>query len=159
MPVLGPTQPPIQWLPGVLSPALKRPWLEADHSPPSSAEVKKAWSYTSTPPYDFIMQLLVKPRDNFNVTLPHLVAHSGDRTWASWSTTRTGLILMRSNSPISCSVYQLHGVLSVCNSAQPSWAVITQLSSFADVTHFKFSSDCFTLRHVHVSNNVLCICF
>jgi len=27
-------------------------WLghEADHSPPSSAEVKIAWSYTSTPP-------------------------------------------------------------------------------------------------------------
>jgi hypothetical protein len=23
---------------------------EADHSPPSSAEVKNAWSYTSTPP-------------------------------------------------------------------------------------------------------------
>jgi hypothetical protein len=27
---------------------LKRPEREADHSPPSSAEVKNAWSYTST---------------------------------------------------------------------------------------------------------------
>jgi hypothetical protein len=26
-----------------------RPGNEADHSPPSSAEVKNAWSYTSTP--------------------------------------------------------------------------------------------------------------
>jgi hypothetical protein len=29
---------------------VKRPGLEADHSPPSSDEVKNAWNYTSTPP-------------------------------------------------------------------------------------------------------------
>jgi len=28
---------------------IKRPDREADHPPPSSAEVKNAWSYTSTP--------------------------------------------------------------------------------------------------------------
>jgi hypothetical protein len=39
-PALGPTQPPIQWVPGVLSPWVKaRPRRDADHSPPSSAEV------------------------------------------------------------------------------------------------------------------------
>jgi len=27
-----------------------RPWREADHSPPSSAEIKNVWSYTFTPP-------------------------------------------------------------------------------------------------------------
>jgi hypothetical protein len=47
---LGPTQPPIQWVPGSLSLEVKRSGREADHSPPSSAEVKNAWSYTSTPP-------------------------------------------------------------------------------------------------------------
>jgi hypothetical protein len=31
-------------------PGVKRPGREADHSLPSSAEVKNAWSYTSTPP-------------------------------------------------------------------------------------------------------------
>jgi hypothetical protein len=36
-PDLGPTQPPIQWVPGV-----KRPGREADHSPRPSAEVKKS---------------------------------------------------------------------------------------------------------------------
>jgi hypothetical protein len=30
-------------------PGIKLPGREADHSPPSSAEVKNAWSYTSTP--------------------------------------------------------------------------------------------------------------
>jgi hypothetical protein len=29
---------------------VKRPGRDADHSPPSSAEVEKAWRYTSTPP-------------------------------------------------------------------------------------------------------------
>jgi hypothetical protein len=35
---------------GAFSLAVKRPGREADHSPPSSAEVKNAWSCTSTPP-------------------------------------------------------------------------------------------------------------
>jgi hypothetical protein len=33
---LGPTHPPIQWVPDALSPGLKRPELEADHSHPPS---------------------------------------------------------------------------------------------------------------------------
>jgi hypothetical protein len=41
---------PIQWVPGVLCMRVKRPGREADHSSPSSAEVKNAVSYTSTPP-------------------------------------------------------------------------------------------------------------
>jgi hypothetical protein len=46
---LGPTQHPIQWVPGVPSLGVKRPGRAADHSPPSSIEVKNAWSYTSNP--------------------------------------------------------------------------------------------------------------
>jgi hypothetical protein len=37
---LGPTQSPIQWVPGDLSLGIKRPGREADHSPSSRAEVK-----------------------------------------------------------------------------------------------------------------------
>jgi hypothetical protein len=37
----GPTQPPIQWVPGALSLGVKQPGREADHSPPSSAGVKE----------------------------------------------------------------------------------------------------------------------
>jgi hypothetical protein len=36
---VGPNQSPMQWLPSVLSPRVKRQGHEADHSPPSSAEV------------------------------------------------------------------------------------------------------------------------
>jgi len=39
-----------QWVPGALFLGVKRPGREVDHSPPSSAEVKNAWNYTSTPP-------------------------------------------------------------------------------------------------------------
>jgi hypothetical protein len=53
-PALGSTQPPIQWVPGALSPGTKRPGREADHSSPASAEVKKMWIYTSTPSYVFM---------------------------------------------------------------------------------------------------------
>jgi hypothetical protein len=49
----GPPQPPIQWVLGALSPGVKWPGREADHSPPTSAEVKKMWIYTSTLPYAF----------------------------------------------------------------------------------------------------------
>jgi hypothetical protein len=38
---LGPTQPPIQWVPGALSLGVKQPGHEADHSSPSSAKVKE----------------------------------------------------------------------------------------------------------------------
>jgi hypothetical protein len=38
---LEPTQPPVQWIPGALSLGIKRLGREADHSPPSSAEVKE----------------------------------------------------------------------------------------------------------------------
>jgi hypothetical protein len=47
------TQPPIQLVPGALSPGVKRTGREADHSPPTSAEVEEMWIYTSTPPYAF----------------------------------------------------------------------------------------------------------
>jgi hypothetical protein len=40
-PALGSTQPPSQWVPGALSLGIMRPGREADHSPPSSAEVKE----------------------------------------------------------------------------------------------------------------------
>jgi hypothetical protein len=39
-PTLGLTQPPIQWESAALSLGVRRPGPEADHSPPSSAEVK-----------------------------------------------------------------------------------------------------------------------
>jgi hypothetical protein len=59
-PALGPTHHPIQCVSGTLSPGVKRPGCEADHSPPTNAEVKKIWIYTSTPPYASMAWCLIK---------------------------------------------------------------------------------------------------
>jgi hypothetical protein len=44
---------------GVPSPGRKRQERETDHSSPTSAEMKKTWTYTSTPPYVFLAQCVV----------------------------------------------------------------------------------------------------
>jgi len=36
------------------TPGVKQLGREADHSPPFSAEIKNAWSYTHTPQYVFV---------------------------------------------------------------------------------------------------------
>jgi hypothetical protein len=46
---LRPTQPPIQWVPGVLALKVKRPGREADNSLPSSAEVKNGGAIPPLP--------------------------------------------------------------------------------------------------------------
>jgi hypothetical protein len=48
-PALGPTQPHIQSERGAISPGAKRPGREADHSPPSSAEVKNGGAIPPLP--------------------------------------------------------------------------------------------------------------
>jgi hypothetical protein len=45
-----------------------RPGREADHSSPTSSEVKNVWSYTFTPSNVFMAWCLVKSRNNFTFT-------------------------------------------------------------------------------------------
>jgi len=49
-PTPGPTQSHMQVVPKALTPAVKRLGREADYSPPSTAAVTNAWSYTPIPP-------------------------------------------------------------------------------------------------------------
>jgi hypothetical protein len=67
-PTLGPTHPPIHWVPEAILPGVKRQGREADHSPLSSAEVNNTWRHTCTPQYVFMAWYLVKHRDNFTFT-------------------------------------------------------------------------------------------
>jgi hypothetical protein len=46
-PVPRPTHPAIKWVMGALSPGVKQLGHEADHSPPTNAEVKNTWIYIS----------------------------------------------------------------------------------------------------------------
>jgi hypothetical protein len=49
-PFLGPIQIPIQWIARALFTGLERTLRETDQTHTNSAEVKKAWIYTSNPP-------------------------------------------------------------------------------------------------------------
>jgi hypothetical protein len=51
-PVVHP--PPMQCLPGALSPVVKQPRREAIHPLPTNDEVKKMWIYSSTNRYVFM---------------------------------------------------------------------------------------------------------
>jgi hypothetical protein len=68
-PALGLTQPHIQWVLGALSLGVKRRGCEADHTPPTNAEAKQTWNYTSIPPDVCMAWSLIKHRDNFTFTL------------------------------------------------------------------------------------------
>jgi hypothetical protein len=75
-PALGPTQPPIQWVPGALSLGLKPPAREADHSPTSSTEVKECkelYLYSPNIPSWHGAQLKIKHRDDFTFTFTLLL--------------------------------------------------------------------------------------
>jgi hypothetical protein len=50
-------------------PGVKRPWRESLHSPPCSADVTKAWCYTSTPNTPLWRGDDLKHRENFLLLL------------------------------------------------------------------------------------------
>jgi hypothetical protein len=85
---LGPTQPPIQWVPGALSLGVKRPGREADHSPPSSVEIKEWMELYLHSPYTSSLggAQLKKHRDNFIFTFYML------RSWFEYRTSPSGEI-------------------------------------------------------------------
>jgi hypothetical protein len=72
---LGPTKPPIQWVPGTLSLGLRLPGREANHSPPSNVEVKNAWSYTSIPQYAFMAWCSVKIQGHLYLYIIIIISH------------------------------------------------------------------------------------
>jgi hypothetical protein len=64
---LGPIQPLIQWEPGNISPAVKRPESEADHSPPSSVEVKNGGRIPTHPSSSSWRRTTLQPQDSVYV--------------------------------------------------------------------------------------------
>jgi hypothetical protein len=48
-PVLRPSRPPMQWVPGVVSLGVERPGRESDYSPPSNAEMRTGGAIPPVP--------------------------------------------------------------------------------------------------------------
>jgi hypothetical protein len=69
---LGPTKPPIQWVPGALSLGVKRPGREADHSPPSSVEVTMSGATPSLPQDAFMAWRSVKAQGQLYLYYVHI---------------------------------------------------------------------------------------
>jgi hypothetical protein len=89
---LGPTQLPTQWVSGALSLGIKRPGRDADHSPPSSAEVKE-WVelYIHSPNMPSWHGAQLKHRDNFTFTLHGKIKQVNNTVglsnkWKDWQT-------------------------------------------------------------------------
>jgi hypothetical protein len=61
-PVIGPTQPPIRWIPGGRD--VKLTTLR-----PTSAEIRNAWIYTYTPPHAFMAKCLIIHKGNLALHL------------------------------------------------------------------------------------------
>jgi hypothetical protein len=58
-PALCPTQPPIHLVPWDVSLRVTQQGLDADHSPPSSVDVKNDGAISPLPPYVFMTQCLI----------------------------------------------------------------------------------------------------
>jgi hypothetical protein len=66
---LGPTQPPIQWVPGALSLGLKRPGREVDHSLAPSAEIKECMELYLHYPIR-LLGVVLRLKEGTGTTLP-----------------------------------------------------------------------------------------
>jgi hypothetical protein len=70
-PALELTQPPIQWVPGALSLGVKRLESEADHSSPSSTEVKECVELYLHFLKVFTAWCLIKHRENLPLSFTY----------------------------------------------------------------------------------------
>jgi hypothetical protein len=96
----GSIRPLTKGVPGALSLGVKRPGREADHSPPSNAEFKNVWNYTSTPQYAFMARCSIKAQGQLYLYLytdkPRKITNNSEQpTFKSLFATRTSQIRNR----------------------------------------------------------------
>jgi hypothetical protein len=68
-PILGPTQPPVQWVPGALSFGVKRPVREADDSLHLVPRLRMRGAVSPLPQYVFMVWYLVKAQGKLHLYL------------------------------------------------------------------------------------------
>jgi hypothetical protein len=136
----GPSQPPIQWVPGALFLEVKQLGYEADHSPPSSAEVKEwveLYLHSSNTPSWCGAKLNHKDNFTFTFTLKKKAACSS----------KTSVILPLGHNAIPRLLYNECETLSKSQDSQN----FTCYSSIicVECKKSKLHSQCFTMCTLH----------
>jgi hypothetical protein len=121
---LGPTQPPIKWVPGALSLGVKRLGREADHSPSSSAEVQECVDLYLHSPNTASWrgaQSKIKHRDNYTFYLyvsyfcPQEYKVLQIYAQVQWIGLQNNYLLVLSNNHIIIFALKLVGKCYVCS--------------------------------------------
>jgi hypothetical protein len=98
---LGPTQPPIQWVPGALSLGVKQLGCEVNHSHPSSVEFKECmelYFHSPNTPSWRGAQLKKEHRDNFTFTCLRWEGHNSTH----WRMSNAYKMLVRKREGRDC---------------------------------------------------------
>jgi hypothetical protein len=133
-PALGSTQPPIQWVSGILFLVVKCPGREADHLPPSSAEVTMRVAIPPLPHYPFTACCSVKVQGQFYLYLTFTTTCHWSLSWARWlQSTHFHTISLRSILMLSCH-------LCLCLSR------VFSLQVFRPIFYTHFSYACYMSR-------------
>jgi hypothetical protein len=103
---VGPTQPPIQMGTRGSFPGVKRAWREADHSPPSSAEVKERVKLYLHSPIRLLAWCWIREstRTTLHLTLP--VCNFGNETWEDPDTS-CPLYVYFMHKTVMCSIWKM----------------------------------------------------
>jgi hypothetical protein len=130
---LGLTQPPIQWVLGALPLGVKRPEREADHSPPSSAEVKECVELYLHSQYAFMAWCSVK---STGTTLP---LPARQKQTVHYCCTLLTINTLHATNEIICSERPLCIVIVKMNSPASSWHSKKSMSfSFLPMTTMNY---------------------
>jgi len=91
--VTSSTTLPIKCVAVAHSPGVKRPGREADHSPPSTSEIKNTWSYTSTPHTNSWCDTWLRPRTNLPLPLIKFQLRLITKHWNDWRESRQSSVM------------------------------------------------------------------
>jgi hypothetical protein len=110
---MGPTQPPVQWVRGGLYLGIKRPGREADHSPPSSAEVKQCVELYLYSPIRLHVVVLSSAQGQLYLYLYRVFYCIRCHEWHVWKHTEGNLIFRNSITKVQMHITELVSLIFI----------------------------------------------
>jgi hypothetical protein len=100
---------------------VKRPGREADHSPPSSAEVKNAYRYTFTPQYAFMAWCSFKVQGQLYLCIMHDIRCHDNTEWRCFDTVAIYIFEGRTQTAGLCEHDAEHNIWTKDREVTGSW--------------------------------------